>query len=59
MIKIECRKCLESSVCDIRQVIMFYQPIQQDHPNPDYTLENIFKARAGECPLFRSNEEVE
>lgn len=49
-----CRRCLESSVCEIRQVIMFYQPIQQDHPDPNYTHENIFKAGRGECPLFRA-----
>ena len=55
----KCKKCLEGSVCEIRQVIMFYQPIQQDHPDPNYTLENIFKAGAGECPFFKSNEEEE
>ena len=52
-----CRKCKENPVCDIRQVILFYQPIQQDHPDPNYTLENIFKAGAGECPFYRVNDE--
>ena len=52
-----CRKCLNNWNCDIRGVIEFYQPIVQNHPNPDYTLENLFKAGTGECPFFRTNEE--
>jgi hypothetical protein len=43
--------------CDIRGVVEFFQPIEQNNPNPDYTLENIFKAGRGECPLYKAYDE--
>jgi hypothetical protein len=52
-----CRKCANNWKCDIRGVVEFFQPIEQNNPNPDYTLENIFKAGRGECPLFKAYDE--
>ena len=49
-----CRRCLNNWKCDLRGVVEFFQPIEQNHSNPDYTLENLFKAGTGECPFFET-----